>query len=99
MLPIAKLEAYGIRGDLSAWMSNFLSNRFQRVVLNGQWVPVLSGVPQGSVWDLFYFVLYVNAIPDLVQVNVRMFADNTKVYSVIKSFHDNLMLQKDLDIA
>ena len=97
---IAKLEAYGIRGDLSAWMSNFLSNRFQRVVLNGQlskWVPVLSGVPQGSVLGPLLFVLYVNDIPDLIQANVRMFADDTKVYSVIKSFHDNLMLQKDLD--
>ena len=49
---IAKLEAYGIRGDLSAWMSNFLSNRFQRVVLNGQlskWVPVLQVQVAGHI--------------------------------------------------
>jgi len=33
---VAKLEAYGIRGNLSTWMLNFLSNRSQRVLLNGQ---------------------------------------------------------------
>ena len=68
-------------------MSNFLSNRFQRVVLNGQlskWVPVLSGVPQGSVLGPLLFVLYVNDIPDLIQPNVRMFADDTKVFSYKK---------------
>ena len=53
---VAKLEAYGIWGDLSMWMLNFLSNR-QRVLLNGQlskWVPVLNGVPQGSVLGPLY---------------------------------------------
>ena len=32
---ISKLEAYGVRGNLSLWLSNFLTNRFQRVVVNG----------------------------------------------------------------
>ena len=49
-------------------------------------VPVLSGVIQGSVLEPLLFVLFVNDIPDLIQANVRMFADDTKIYSALKIF-------------
>jgi len=62
-----------------------------------KWVSVLSGVPQGSVLGPLLFILYVNDIPNIIQSNVRMFADDTKIYSVIKSFDDNLRLQKGLE--
>jgi len=47
---ICKLEALGVHGNLSSRISNFLSNHFQRVVLNGHmssWAQVVSGVPRG----------------------------------------------------
>ena len=49
---IFKLEIIGISGNLLKFFESFLSNRQQRVVLNGQhskWAPVLAGVPQGSI--------------------------------------------------
>jgi len=76
---ISKLEAYGICGDLSLWISNFLSNRLQREVINGclsDWVSVKSGVPQGSILGPLLFILYVNDIPDLIESNSKMFADD-----------------------
>ena len=97
---ILKLKAYGICGNPHLWLSNFLSNRVQRVLVNGcssDWVGVQSGVHQGSVLGPLLFILYVNDMPDLILSNMRMFADDTKIYSVIRNFDDCLRLQKDLD--
>ena len=47
-----KLHFYGIRGSTHQWIASWLSERFQKVVLDGQAsdpVPVLSGVPRS--WD------------------------------------------------
>ena len=54
---------------------------------------MVSGVPQGSVLGPLLFILYVNDIPGLIESNVRMFADATKIYSVIQGFDDHLRLQ------
>ena len=59
---IYKLEQNGISGNLLLLLTDFLKNRKQRVVLNGQvssWADILAGVPQGSILGpLFFFNLY-----------------------------------------
>ena len=55
------------------------------------WTPVTSDVPQ--VGPLL-FLLYVNDIPDLVQSNLKMFADDIKIYRAIYSITDSLLLQQ-----
>ena len=95
-----KLSSYGIRGEINSWISNFLSGRKQCVVVEGEqstFVPVESGVPQGSVLGPYLFLFYINDIPDGLKSTCRLFADDTIVYLTVKSNSDAEELQDDLN--
>jgi hypothetical protein len=99
---IQKLECYGITGKLLKWIKSFLTNRKQRVALNGflsMWKLVLSGVPQGSVLGPFLFVIFINDLQDVLKVVSKMYADDTKLISKLSSPNSWMELQRDLDNA
>ena len=78
---LSKLEAYGIRGKVKDWIRNFLYGRTQEVVIEGKkskTAPVTSGIPQGSVLGPLLFLIYVNDLPDMLDSNIQLFADDTK---------------------
>ena len=73
-------------GDLLKLLTDFLSNRKQRVVLNGQvstWTSINAGVPQGSILSPLLFLIYINDLSDNLSSNVKLFADDTSLFSVI----------------
>ena len=98
---LTKLKAYGVHGSVHAWINSFLSQRKQRVVVNGaysQWNDVTSGIPQGSVLRPTLFIIYINDLPETVESMVHIFADDTKIYRKIATENDCVELKKDLDI-
>ena len=97
---IGKLRHYGINGKTVDWIEAFLSDRSQRVVVEGQaskTVAVTSGVPQGSVLGPSLFLFYINDIAEDLSSKVRLFADDTIIYTALKSHTDTNTLQRDLD--
>ena len=76
----------GISGDLLNLMESFLRERFQRVLLNGQssvWTSIKAGVLQGSNLGHVFFLIYINDLSDSITSNVKLFADNTSIFSTI----------------
>ena len=83
-----KLKQNGIDGKIFALLTNYLSNRRQRVVLNGEmsdWAPILSGVPQGSVLGPLLFLIFINDLEAGIISQIKFFADDTSLYSVVKN--------------
>ena len=95
-----KLDHYGIRGSIHKWISSWLSEHSQEVVLDVQAsdpVPVLPGVPQGSVLGPVLFLIFINDYPENIRSSVRLFADGCVLYRNIKSPIDCQVLQDDLN--
>ena len=98
-LLIHKLRHYGITGPVLTWLQSFLSDRRQAVVVDNcasDWVSVSSGVPQGSVVGPALFLAYINDLPERLNSQTRLFADDTAAYRLSASNDDRDQLQQDL---
>ena len=97
-----KLEYYGMRGSTHKWITLWLSGPHnQQVALDrhaSEPVPVLSGVPQGSVLGLVLFLICINGLPDTCNIrsSVRLFGNDCVLYRNIYLLKDCLILQEDL---
>ena len=97
---LLKLKAHGIGDSITDWIEQWLTDRRQRVVVDGEvsnWKSVLSGVPQGSVLGPILFLIYINDLDDSITSNVLKFADDTKLFRKVNTDGDKQHLQNDLD--
>ena len=100
-LLIHKLKAsYHISGPALEWLTSYLSNRQQRVVVNGrcsEWCRVTSGTPEGGVISALCFAMYINDMSVGMSSRVLLFADDAKILRKITCLNDTQILQDDLE--
>ena len=97
---LEKLQRYGVKGKLLEWIRSFLLDRKQTVLVDGtlsSFAEVRSGVPQGTVLGPLLFLIYVIDLESVIKHGSSLsFADDTKIFSAIRTMVDKLNLQEDL---
>ena len=91
---IYSLKQNGIKDKLLCLLTDFLKNRQQRVVLNGQfssWTKVNAGVPRGSILGPSLFLIYINDLSNGFQSNPKLFADDTSLFSTIQDITSSIV--------
>ena len=69
---LSKLKLYGFDGEALSWVENYLSGRSQAVYLDGSlssFLPVVVGVPQGSILGPLCYILFTNDLPEAILDN------------------------------
>lgn len=97
---IHKLQSFGVGGTILLWIQSFLSNRYQQVQVCDSLsdpLPVVSGVPQGSVLGPLLFTIYVDDVDDCLQYShIYKFADDIKLLFCFSNSNPPTLLQDDL---
>ena len=99
---LKKLWGYGIRGKVHSWIKEVLSERSQKVVINGKSsdsAKVTSGIPQGSVLGPILFLVFINDLPEVILAFIKLFADDAKVLGRVNSIMQATTVQISLDNA
>ena len=95
-----KLRLFGITGNLWRWFQQYLLGRYHCVDINNHlsdYLPVLSGVSQGSILGPLLFVIYINDLPQSIKDSlVFLFEDDAKCFRQISSSFDSFLLQSDI---
>lgn len=99
---IDKLTLYGIHGTVLQWFTSYLSDRKQRVsigAVSSDFLPVVSGVPQGSCLGPLLFLIYVNEIPSInPSCSTHLYVDDTTLHHSSSSLYElNTTLQQNAD--
>ena len=86
----------GLSGNLLNVITNFLYQRKQRVVLNGQhssWTNIEAGVPQGSILGPLFFLIYISHLSDGLTSNPKVFA----LFALFSVIHNISSTANDLN--
>ena len=80
---LRKLEHYGVDDGALLWFRSYLTDRKQKCYVNGNFSSTLTincGAPQGSILGPLLFLIYINDLPNCLNVgSPRMYADDTNI--------------------
>ena len=62
-----------------------------------KWLPVKAGVPKESNFRTLFFLIYINDLPIDILSTVKLFADDTSVFSIIHNKTTAHQLNEDLE--
>ena len=85
---LAKLKSLGVNGPMLIWFESYLSDRKQRVVIDGEcsdWQNIQAGIPQGSVLGPLLFLIYINDIVNNISTECFLFADDSLLLDEVES--------------
>ena len=101
MVLFLKLESARINGNLLQWFQDYLSNRYQKVIIPGgssDLCALGAGVPQGSVLGPLLFLIYINDIVSDIESDINLFADDTSLIKIVEnSIVTSEVLQSDIE--
>lgn len=81
-------QEFNFENSAIALIMNYLSERMQTVCVDGEFsgfLPLLKGVPQGTVVGPLLFSLFINNIPECLKYMMyHIFADDVQIYRSFK---------------
>ena len=96
---LLKLCQMGFDSAFLRFFASYLTDRKQRVVIpcgNSDFRPITSGGPQGSIFTVFPFSVYLNDLPEIIVNECSLYADDTKIVSTVDN---SIQLEKDIENA
>ena len=91
---------FGVTGVVLDWLSSYLSEREQRVLIEdttSDSSSLLWGVPQGSIIGPLLFICYTAPIQDIIQAHgfsTMIYADDTQLYVSMKVSQRDQVMEK-----
>ena len=99
----SKLQQLNLDPSIITWVSNYmyLSDRSQCVAVDGaasEYLPVISGIPQGPVLGPLLFLIYINNLDISEGSKIMLYADDILLYWPVSSNGDFAALQSDVNM-